>query len=88
VKPLVRVHVMRHFDVCSSPYDVFSAVVEARRWGFGFRIHDWRDRWPAPHEWGLRIQFWRWHVCFGLNRANKGLGGKTAIDTKTEAANG
>jgi hypothetical protein len=54
--------------VCRSQYDVFSAVIETRRWGFGFRVHNWRDRWPAPNEWGLRVQFWRWHVCIGIRR--------------------
>ena len=70
MKRIVRLNVLRHQDVCSFPYDVFSAVVETRRWGFGFRVHNWRDRWPAPNEWGLRVQFGPWHLCFGLSRAN------------------
>jgi len=71
MKPLVRLSVLHHREVCSRPYDVFSAVIETRRWGFGFRVHDWRDRNATRPEWGLRVQFWRWHLCWHFVQANK-----------------
>jgi hypothetical protein len=70
----LRVRLMRHWEVCSMPYDVFSAVVQTRQWGYGFRVHNWRDRRPAPNEWALRVMFWRWHLIVGL-RQRQELGG-------------
>lgn len=62
----IKLSVLKHIEVCLSPYDVFSATIETKRLGFGFRVHDWRSKKTQPHEWGLRIEFWRWHFCWHL----------------------
>jgi hypothetical protein len=81
MKPLVRLSVLRHREVFAHPYDVFSAVIETRRWGFGFRVHDWRDRNATRPEWGLRVQFWRWHLCWHFVQANNAV--RVAAEPRT-----
>lgn len=63
---VVRFSVYKHANVSMPPYDIFSAVIETRKWGFGFRVENWRDRFPAHDEWGLRIQFWKWHLIVAI----------------------
>lgn len=83
---VVRFSVYKHANVSMPPYDIFSAVIETRKWGFGFRIENWRDRFPAHDEWGLRIQFWKWHLIVAL-KANPTLhrGGTSLNETGGKA---
>jgi hypothetical protein len=54
--------------VFSWPDEAFSAVVETERWGFGFKVHDYRDRGAARPAWVLRVMFWRWHFCWDIGK--------------------
>ena len=55
---------LRHDRVCGAPYDVFAASIEGRRWGFGVKVCDYRDRGASRPVYGLRILVWRWHLCW------------------------
>jgi hypothetical protein len=59
--------IMRHDEVCGSPYDIFAVSVETRHWGFGFKFADYRSSVEAKREYGLRVLFWRWHLVWRIS---------------------
>ena len=77
----LRPRIMLHREVGPRLYDIFGVVAEARRWAFGIRISDYTDRRDALKTYGVRLIFWRWHLCWFV----KGKANDQALPTEGAA---